>query len=140
MKKLLIPLSLLLFSCEKSDVLPIQPPLINSVKPKEFRYDTLTSNEVRLTSTRWDNFNGKGLIGYADLNNDGEDDCVNYIQLYRLIQDPPGTWQIFYKGNVTSSESNRWMPYIAQNVSDRICPWNVNRESLRLDDPLQTLK
>lgn len=90
MKKLLIPLSLLLVSCEKSDVLPINQSVVITpiLKQKEFRYDTLTSNEVRLTSTRWDSFNGKGLIGYADLNNDGEDDVIYidegvFIRMYK---------------------------------------------------------
>ncbi len=89
MRKLLIPLTLLLFSCDKSEILPIKQYTESStVKKNEFRYDTLTSNEVRLTSTRWDNFNGKGLIGYADLNNDGEDDVIYidgdvFIRIYK---------------------------------------------------------
>jgi len=69
-----------LFSCEKDDITPLmQSPKVDNIvsnKPIEYRYDTLTSNEVRLLSNRWDNYNGRGLATNADLNNDGEEDVI----------------------------------------------------------------
>lgn len=80
MKKLLFLFSsVLLFSCQKDDIEPmIITPKIETIPPKpiEYRYDTLTSNEIRGLSDRWHNYHGKGLATYADLNNDGEEDVI----------------------------------------------------------------
>jgi len=78
MKKLLIPISFFIFGCEKEEALPTPPqtpkPIVET--KIEYRYDTLTSNEIRYLSTRWDNYHGKGLASWADLNNDGETDVI----------------------------------------------------------------
>ncbi len=78
MRKLLIPISFLIFGCEKEEVLPTpsqeSKPIVEA--KIEYRYDTLTSNEIRYLSTRWDNYHGKGLASWADLNNDGETDVI----------------------------------------------------------------
>lgn len=120
MKKLLIPLSILLVSCEKTDILPIAQSVVidSSPKKKEFRYDTLTSNEVRLSSTRWDNFNGKGLIGYADLNNDGEDDVI-YID--------GGVFIRIYKNGVYESFKVEGVSFI---FARSIIPFDINGDNL----------
>lgn len=80
MKKLIFLISsVLLFSCQKDDIEPmVITPKVETIptKPIEYRYDTLTSNEIRGLSDSWHNYHGKGLATYADLNNDGEEDVI----------------------------------------------------------------
>ncbi|NDB29834.1 VCBS repeat-containing protein, partial [archaeon] len=92
MRKLLFLFSsVLLFSCEKDDIEPmIVSPKVETIptKPIEYRYDTLTSNEIRGLSDSWHNYHGKGLATYADLNNDGEEDVIYidegiFIRIYK---------------------------------------------------------
>lgn len=92
MRKLLFLISsVLFFSCQKDDIEPMSvSPKVETIlsKPIEYRYDTLTSNEIRGLSERWDNYHGKGLAAYADLNNDGEDDVIYidegiFVRIYK---------------------------------------------------------
>ena len=78
MKKIfLIIFGLSLLGCTKEEILPIPSPVISSSPQKvDYKYNTLSSNEVRLLSNRWDTYNGRGTKADSDFNNDGESDVV----------------------------------------------------------------
>ncbi len=82
MKKYFLILVVFIWGCEKEDILPTNLKETNNTPIEikfESRYDTLSSNEIRISSKRWDDFQGRGNVAYADLNNDGEEDLI-YIE------------------------------------------------------------
>ena len=118
MKKLLFLFSsVLLFSCQKDDIEPmVITPKVETIptKPIEYRYDTLTSNEIRGLSDSWHNYHGKGLATYADLNNDGEEDVI-YID--------EGIFIRIYKNGVYQSQKVEGVSFI---FARSVIPFDAN--------------